>query len=157
MLLIHSLPSTPFHDFPICFFPSTLNAYNPSSLPVSLPVSLSERNKQTKNILSMSLITSVLHCVMSGLPRSQVFIFSHSITKQLVVPATERHFEHEHPSLGPCSIYTESKAAIPKTPSQSSLRHCCHGHSSHSDTNNMAKHALLNKTSEAIRLICTNT
>lgn len=136
-----------YHPPPFMTSPSVFCATSNASIhPIFLPHFLSLCQKQTRSILPMSLITSVLLCVMSGLPRSEVFIFSHSITKQLVLPDTERHFEHEHPFPGPCSVYTESKAAIPQTPSQSSLRQCCHGHSSHRDTNNMAKHALLNKT-----------
>lgn len=103
MFLILFLQCIPFHDFSICFplAASKAHSYNLSSsaLTSCLPV------KHTKtHTLAISVFTSLLRSIISGQSRSEVFIFSRPITKQLVLPDIERHFECECPSPGPCSI-----------------------------------------------------
>lgn len=93
-----------YNVFPFMNSPSHLRL-TPTIFPhqPSLPVSLSNTEKHT-HTLTISLITSLLHSVISGQSRSEVFIFRHPITKQLVLPDIERHFERERPSPGPRSI-----------------------------------------------------
>lgn len=59
---------------------------------VSVSISLSSTHTKKKKTCTLSLITSLFHSVISGHSRSEVFIFSRPITKQVVLPDTERHW-----------------------------------------------------------------
>lgn len=65
--------------------------------------------------LSVSLITSPLHSVVSGQSRSEVFIFSHPLTKQLVLPPTLKDTlsVSVHPR-GPAAFKLRARLPLPR-------------------------------------------